>query len=105
MNVRWLKGLFILALFLITITRAQAQQFHQLTINDFGGAPRVNARGVVAYTNCTLDFKYQANRVNGGYMLNAFVKLILNTERSWLDRSRVTSNQVLAEVLKHEQGH
>jgi hypothetical protein len=105
MNVRWLKGALMIALFLITIGRAQAQQFHQLTINDFGGTPRANARGVVAYTNCTIDFKYQASRVNGGYMLNAFVKLILNTERSWLDRSQVTSNQVLAEVLKHEQGH
>ncbi|SDQ00777.1 protein of unknown function [Mucilaginibacter sp. OK268] len=106
MNVRWLKEALITALFLITITGAQAQQqFHQLAINDFGGAPRANARGVVAYTNCTIDFKYQANRVNGGFMLNAFVKLVLNTERSWLDRSRITSNQALSEILKHEQGH
>lgn len=106
MNVRWIKCIGVAALFLLTIDRASAQQqFHQLTVNDFGGAPRTNARGVIAYTNCTIDFRYQANRSNGSYIINAFVRLILNTEKSWLDRSRISSPQVLAEVLKHEQGH
>jgi hypothetical protein len=105
MNVIRMKWLGIAVLFLLTIKGASAQQFHQLTVNDFGGAPRVNARGVIAYTNCTIDFKYQASRQNGGYILNAFVRLILNTQKSWLDRSQISSNQILAEVLKHEQGH
>jgi predicted secreted Zn-dependent protease len=105
MNLRWIKWAVVMALFVITINRASAQQFHQLTVNDFAGAPRVNTRGVVAYTNCTIDFKYQANRVNSGYILNAFVKLMLNTEKSWIDKSRITSTQILAEVINHEQGH
>ena len=105
MKVRWIKCIGVIALFLLTINAASAQQFHQLTVNDFGGAPRANARGVVAYTNCTIDFKYQASRQNGGYILNAFVRLILNTQKSWLDRSQISSGQLLAEVLKHEQGH
>ncbi|MEN0054138.1 MAG: DUF922 domain-containing protein [Mucilaginibacter sp.] len=105
MNLRWMKWTAITALFLLTINRASAQQFRQLTINDFAGTPRVNTRGVVAYTNCTINFKYQANRVNNGYILNAFVTLVLNAEKSWIDRSRVTSNQILVEVLNHEQGH
>ncbi|WP_183561973.1 DUF922 domain-containing protein [Mucilaginibacter sp. SP1R1] len=105
MNLRWMKWTGIMSLFLLMFNRASAQQFHQLTVNDFGGTPRVDARGVVAYTNCTIDFKYQASRQDGGYMLNAFVHLALNTNKSWLDRSRITSSQVLAEVLKHEQGH
>ena len=106
MNVRWMKYIGLMALFLLTIKKeASAQQFHQLTLNDFGGTPRVNARGVIAYTNCTIDFKYQASRGNDGYIVNAFVRLILNTQKSWLDRGRVPSEQVLGEVLKHEQGH
>ncbi len=100
-----MKCLGITALFLLTIKGVTAQQFHQLTVRDFEGQPRSNARGVVAYTNCTIDFKYQASRQNGGYILNAIVRLILNTDRSWLDRGRITSEQTLAEVLKHEQGH
>lgn len=105
MKVRWIKCIGVIALFLLTISAASAQQFHQLTVSDFGGTPRANARGVVAYTNCTIDFKYQASRQNGGYILNAFVRLILNTQKSWLDRSQISSGQLLAEVLKHEQGH
>jgi hypothetical protein len=106
MNVRWIKCIGLVALFLLTVKKeASAQQFHQLTVNDFSGTPRANARGVVAYTNCTIDFKYEASRSNNGYMLNAFVRLILNTQKSWLDRSRISSNQILAEILKHEQGH
>ncbi|WPU94499.1 DUF922 domain-containing protein [Mucilaginibacter sabulilitoris] len=105
MSVRWIKCTGIIALFLLMMGKAAAQQFHQLTVNDFGGTPRANARGVIAYTNCTIDFKYQASRQNGSYIINAFVHLILNTDRSWLDRSKITSPQVLAEVLKHEQGH
>jgi hypothetical protein len=105
MKVSFTKSIGVAALFLLTISRASAQQFHQLTINDFGGTPRANARGVVAYTNCTINFKYEATRRNEGYVLNAIVNLVLNANRSWLDRSRVTSAQMLAEVLKHEQGH
>jgi len=96
---------FAFALLLLASTGLFAQPFRQLTINDFKGSPRANNRGVVAYTNCTIDFRFQATRGNDGYRLNFNVRLNMNTDRSWIDHSRITSPQVLAEILKHEQGH
>lgn len=90
---------------LMMIAPASAQSFHQLTANDFLGTPRANAGGVVAYTNCTIDYRYQARREGRGYRLNFNIRLILNNNKSWLDRSRVNTPQQLSEILKHEQGH
>ncbi|MEO3405927.1 DUF922 domain-containing protein [Mucilaginibacter sp. CAU 1740] len=91
---------------LTMITTASAQSsFHQLTANDFWGTPRANAGGVVAYTNCTIDYRYQAQRERGGYRLNFNIRLILNNNKSWLDKSRVSTPQQMTEILKHEQGH
>lgn len=108
MNVRFVKWMG-LAAFVLGITvgasAQQQQQYHQLTASDFAGVPRSNARGVVAYTNCTIDFKYQVTRRNGNYVLNAIVQLLLNSNKSWLDRGQVSTRQQLVEVLKHEQGH
>ncbi|WP_184543571.1 DUF922 domain-containing protein [Mucilaginibacter sp. FT3.2] len=107
MKVRLVKWIGATAICLITIgaNAQQYQQYHPLTINDFLGTPRANAGGVVAYTNCTIDFKYEASNRTGSYILNATVNLVLNNYKSWLDRSRVLSKDVLAEILKHEQGH
>jgi hypothetical protein len=90
---------------LMVITSASAQSFHQLTANDFWGTPRANAGGVVAYTNCTIDYRYQARREGGGYRLNFNIRLILNNNKSWLDKSQVNTPQQMTEILKHEQGH
>src|ERR1700755_2022930 len=79
-----------------------AQGYHQLTADDFEGAPRSHT-GVIAYTNCTIDFKYQAYRKNGYYQLYFDIRLLMNRERSWMDKARVTAPEMLEEVLKHEQ--
>lgn len=107
MEVRLVKLIGAAAICLMTITAnaQQYQRYHPLTINDFLGTPRANAGGVVAYTNCTIDFKYEASNRSGSYILTATVNLLLNNYKSWLDRSRVTSQEVLTEILKHEQGH
>jgi hypothetical protein len=107
MEVRLVKLIGAAAICLMTIgaNAQQYQRYHPLTINDFMGTPRPNARGVVAYTNCTIDFKYEASNRSGSYILTATVNLLLNNYKSWLDRSRVTSQELLAEILKHEQGH
>ena len=100
------KGIGFTAMcFLAMITPASAQSFHQLTANDFWGTPRANAGGVVAYTNCTIDYRYQARREGGGYRLNFNIRLILNNNKSWLDKSQVSTPQQMTEILKHEQGH
>lgn len=107
MKVRFVKWIGAAAIILITVSAKaqQYQQYHPLTINDFLGTPRANAGGAVAYTNCTIDFKYEASNRTGSYILNATVNLVLNNYKSWLDRSRVLSKDMLAEILKHEQGH
>lgn len=83
---------------------ASAQPYRQLTADDFEGVPRSHT-SVIAYTNCSIDFRYQANRQNGYYRLNFDITLLLNRDKSWIDRPRVASPEMLAEILKHEQGH
>ena len=97
--------LVFIALFSLSATAVCAQSYHQLTIDDFQGAPRNNSQGVIAYTNCTIDFQYRAHRQNGYYRLDFDIRLILNNYKSWIDKSRITSTEMLAEILKHEQGH
>jgi hypothetical protein len=107
MEVRLVKWIGVVAICITTISvhAQQYQRYHPLTVNDFLGTPRANATGVVAYTNCTIDFKYEASNRTGSYILNATVNLVLNSYKSWLDRSRVPTKDALAEILKHEQGH
>jgi uncharacterized protein DUF922 len=105
MKFRLVQLIGVVVLWLAVISMASAQSFHQLTIDDFQGTPRNNSNGVIAYTNCTIDFRYEARRQNGYYRLDFNIQLILNNNRSWMDKSRVTSNEMLSEILKHEQGH
>lgn len=95
-----------IALMIIVRNEAMAQGYHQLTPSDFRGAPRPRVTGHVAYTNCTIDFKYRAYRDNdGSYRLYATVQLLLNSDRSWLDTRNIISKLMMDEVLNHEQGH
>lgn len=84
---------------------AYTQPYHTLTIDDFQGIPHHDSRGVIAYTNCTINFHYEAHREKDHYRLDFDIRLTLNTNRSWMDKRRVTSVEMLAEILKHEQGH
>jgi hypothetical protein len=93
-------------LLICTISRAFAQEgeYRQLTISDFRGTPRPSA-GSIAYTNCTIDFHYHAVGEDGNYQLTFDVRVVMEREKSWIDKRRVTSDRMLTEVLKHEQGH
>ena len=97
--------LCLMVLCLPAMQKASAQGYHQLTTADFEGVPASNDRGVIAYTNCSIDFRYNAVPRKGYYLLNFTIRVILNKDRSWLDKSRVTSPEMMAEILKHEQGH
>lgn len=106
MTIKSLCYLCAIALLCLTLNPATAQPHRILTVNDFQGTPRPNGRGVIAYTNCTIDFKYQASRRGSGeYIIHANVRLMMNNYKSWIDRSRISSAEQLAEILKHEQGH
>ncbi len=82
-----------------------AQSFRRLTTDDFRSTPLPNSRGVVAYTNCSIHFSYQATLSNNNYRLNFNVSLTMNHDKSWIDRAQIISRDLLTEVLKHEQGH
>jgi hypothetical protein len=92
------------ALWLFIGKNASAQTFHQLTIDDFKGVPHTD-QFTVAYTNCSINFHYQAHRERNYYQLDFDIGLTLNNYKSWIDKKRLTSNEVMAEVLRHEQGH
>jgi hypothetical protein len=101
-------GLVLLTSFgilLLFLTGAYAQPYHTLTVDDFQGTPHYSSRGVIAYTNCTIDFRYEARKENDYYRLDFNIRLIVNNNKSWMDTRRITSPQMLAEILKHEQGH
>jgi len=83
---------------------ASAQAYRQLTIDDFQGVPHFNT-GIIAYTNCSIDFRYQAYHQRDYYRLDFDIHLMVNTNKSWMDKSKVTSGEMLTEILKHEQGH
>jgi hypothetical protein len=93
-----------IALYVGCYQAASAQVYRQLTADDFEGRSQSHSL-TIAYTHCTIDFKYQAHHKNGYYQLFFNIRLDMNRDMSWIDRSRITSPQMLAEVLKHEQGH
>ncbi len=79
-------------------------QYRELTADDFEGAPQSHS-DAVAYTHCDIDFRYRVHARNGNYQLYFNIKLNVDHARSWLDMDRISSDEMLAEVLKHEQGH
>jgi hypothetical protein len=99
----FLRLLGSVAFLLLDITAAQAQYYRQLTI-DFRSVPQSNTN-VVAYTNCSIDFSYVAHHENDYYILDFNIALKVNNNKSWMDTRRITSADMLAEILKHEQGH
>ncbi len=105
MNLRLVRVIGALALWFCFNGLASAQAYHQLTINDFQGVPPYTNGSVIAYTNCSISFRYDAHRERNYYQLNFDINLKLNRDKSWMDKQRVTSTVMLAEILKHEQGH
>jgi len=101
----WVIGALTLNFITPDPSAAQQHDYHQLSINDFQGVPRPNGTDVIAYTNCTIDFHYEATPRNGYYLLNFRITLQMNHDRSWMDKRRVTSQKQLDEILRHEQGH
>jgi len=98
-----LLGTAITCLFVVPYCSAQG--YHQLTADDFQGRTGNISMGVIAYTNCTIDFQYLAHKQKNYYLLDFDIRLILNKDKSWIDMRRVTSDAMLNEILKHEQGH
>jgi len=91
---------------LAMLQKAPAQGVYQkLTPDDFQGTPRTNGDGVVAYTNCTIDFYYEAHPKDNYYLLNFRINVTMNKNKSWMNRGMIHTQAQMAEILKHEQGH
>ena len=105
MKLRVVRLICITALWLSVSVAAHAQEYHQLTIDDFRGVPPYTNGAVIAYTNCSINFTYQAYHERNYYRLDFDIRLKLNNSKSWMDKEKVTSREMLAEILKHEQGH
>ncbi|OKS88582.1 hypothetical protein RG47T_4053 [Mucilaginibacter polytrichastri] len=93
-----------MAFIFTSVYTVKAQSYHQLNAADFEGTPE-RGSGNIAYTNCMVDFSYKPMVYKGNYNLTFFISMKMNKDRSWIDRMRVNSPEMLAEVLKHEQGH
>lgn len=83
---------------------AYGQPYKRLTAADFRGVPQTNSIQV-AYTHCSITYTYDARPAHGYYMLRFHVKLLMDRDLSWMDRKRISSPEMMAEILKHEQGH
>jgi hypothetical protein len=100
-----LRVMCAVVLYLPGLQKASAQAYHQLTAAEFQGIPRGTSEDVIAHTHCTIDYHYIANGVDGHYRLNFTIRAIMDRQRSWIKMERVTSQEMLAQILKHEQGH
>jgi hypothetical protein len=106
MITNFVKVICAAGLWLCTISSAAAQEnYHQLNVNDFRGALQSKGDNAIAYTHCTIDYHYHVIGENNHYNLTFEVQLILDHDQSWLDKRRVLSQQMMADILKHEQGH
>jgi len=104
MNLRYVRLIYSAALCLFVSAMAMGQPYHKLTVHDFKGTPR-GGSDVIAFTNTMIGYTYVPSWQHGYYRLDFTIKLEVNKNESWIDRRRITSPQMLAEVLKHEQGH
>jgi len=106
MKLRYVRLIFAALLFLTSTGAAFAQQgYRQLTPNDFTGLVPAGSGFYVAHTSCNVTMNYDVRRYQGTYRLTFDIRLVLNRDRSWINRQMVTSADMMDEVLRHEQGH
>ena len=99
------ERLFYIIILVFVSSAAFSQPFKRLTVDDFQGPPQKGHTADVAFTNCTIEYSYSAKPMKDYYLLTFNIKLTMNADQSWMDRSVLASGSLLAEILKHEQGH
>ena len=105
--LRYVRLLFAALLLLGSSIMAFAQQggYRQLTPYDFTGPVPPGSGFYVAHTSCNVTMKYNVQKYRGDYRLNFNISLLLNHDRSWINRQMITNANMMDEVLRHEQGH
>ncbi len=103
--VRWI-GACLLFIFFTTVASAQrGQQYRLLNETDFTGAVPAGSGFFVAHTSCNVTMRYNVSNYRSNYRLTFYIDLVFNPERSWINRQMITTADMMAEVLHHEQGH
>lgn len=97
--------LIFVAVFILFCSRAFAQPYKKLTVNDFKGTPGNGGDGAIAFTNCSIEFSYTAKPERDYYVLTFHIKLVMNSDQSWMNLAKINTRAMLEEILKHEQGH
>jgi len=106
MKINFLGVICAVVLCLPALQKVSAQaDYQKLSPGDFQGIPRNNGDGVVAYTNCTIDFHYEAHPKGNYYLLTFNIQVTMNKNRSWMNRGMIKTQAQMAEILRHEQGH
>jgi hypothetical protein len=105
MKQRYVRWMGALMLCLLGCGVLKAQPYRQLTANDFTAPVPPGSGFYIAHTSCNVTMNYDVQSHRSNYRLVFDVKLSLNRERSWLNRQVVNTPEMLAEVLRHEQGH
>lgn len=84
---------------------APAQYYHRLAAGDFEGTAPAG-ENYVAYTNCTVQYTYNAMRYKGQISITDFnVDVVLNKDKSYLRLNKIKDRDMLLHILRHEQGH
>ena len=105
MRWRFIGGMCAMCLSLVAAKQVLAQNYRQLTVNDFRGQPRADGSNTIAHTKCSINFHYEAGGQGSNFQLVFDAQLTVDHQRSWIDMKRVTSQQMLDKILNHEQGH
>ncbi len=103
--VRYVRWICAVLLFILSKGILLAQPYRQLTARDFTGAVPQGSGFYVAHTSCDVSMRYNVSKYQSNYRLTFDVRLRFNPERSWINRQMVTNPDMMAEVLRHEQGH
>ena len=103
---RLVEKLVFVAIFLGFFTTAAAQPFKKITLNDFQGAPKPAENGEeIAFTSCSIQFSYTAKKELDYYLVTFSIKLVLNKNQSWIDKTKLIDKKAIDDLLDHEQGH
>lgn len=103
---RFIEILIFIALLLVFCMTAFSQPYKKLTFKDFKGVPKsAGNQDEIAFTSCSIEYSYLAKKEIDYYTLTFTIKLIVNRDQSWIDRSKITNKQIMTRLLNHEQGH
>jgi predicted secreted Zn-dependent protease len=89
----------------VGVKAQRSQEYRQLTEADFVGAVPPGSGFYIAHTSCNVTMRYDVQRSRGNYQLGFNISLVFNPQRSWINRKMITDENMMAEVLHHEQGH